>query len=206
MCSGCVSAAPSATSITTPSVIIALLSATIGSELPDVEQLRLQRGIAGFQHLAQRADANARFEPGRHRTVSARTTPSTSTSRRAPAIACSFERGAGARQRRRIRRRRQRQHLAHQHAQIGIFPVLDPPMRQARALVSLERLPARIGDLARAGQPVPRDGEDIAQRASGFGFRQYNVHHQIRFSVRPRLRTARSRKPRAPAPVPCRRF
>ena len=87
---------------------------------------------------------------------------------------------AGALQRRRIGRRRQRQHFAHQHAQIGVFPVLDPPVRQTDALVGLERLPAPVGNLARARQPVARDREDVAQRASGFGLCQYNVHHKIR--------------------------
>ena len=73
------------------------------------------------------------------------------------------------------------------------------------ALVGFERLPPEIGDLACAGQPVTRDGEDIA-RARG-RFRSWPVlrSSQNPFSLRPRLRTGRSRKLPAPAPVPCRR-
>ena len=122
---------PSAISITTPSVIIALLSATIGIGIVGREQLRLQRGVAGLQHLAQRADAEALSEPASSDSFGANT-PSTSTSRRTPSTACSFSGRRRALQRRRIRRRRQRQHFAHQRAQIGVFPVLDPPVRQAQ--------------------------------------------------------------------------
>ena len=53
-------------------------------------------------------------------------------------------------------------------------------MRKAGVLESIERLPARIGNLACAWQPIARDGECIAQRASGLGFCKYKVHHQIR--------------------------
>ena len=77
-------------------------------------------------------------------------------------MACKFQGGGSVLQRRGIGRRRQRQHVAHQHAQIGVFPVFDPPVRQAEPRIGIERLAPEIGDLARAGQPVPRDGEDIA--------------------------------------------
>ena len=50
------------------------------------------------------------------------------------------------------------------------------------ALLGDQRLPPVIGDLACARQQVPCDGDDIAQRASGFGFGQYYVHCKIRFN------------------------
>jgi len=40
-----------------------------------------------------------------------------------------LQRVAGVRQRRRVRGRRQRQHFARQHAQVGVFPVLNTPVR-----------------------------------------------------------------------------
>ena len=123
------------------------------------EQLRLQRGIAGFQHLAQGADSRPFSRPPSSDSCGANT-PSTSTSLRTPVDRMQLQAPPRPRQRRLIRRRRQRQHLAHQHAQIGVFPVLDPPVRQAGALISLERLLPRVGDFAAAGQPVARDGED----------------------------------------------
>ena len=167
------------------------------------EQLRLQRGVAGLQHFAQRADGKPLLQPvqfGKLRREHAvhQHQPAHALDRLQLHGRCSpLQRG-------RIRRRRQRQHLAHQRAQIGVFPVLDPPVRQARTLIGLERRASRLGDLAGARQPVARDGEAVAQRASGLGLCQSNIHHES--LVRPRLRTGRSRKPRAPAPVPCRRF
>ncbi len=59
-------------------------------------------------------------------------------------------------------------------------------MRQPGALVRLQRLLARLGDVAGARQTVARDGERIAQRSlclcvsSYFSFYQCNVHTQIR--------------------------
>src|SRR5438045_9022873 len=89
--------------------------------------------------------------------------------------------GGGARQRRRIGLGRERQHFAHQRAQVSVFPVLDPPVREAKALVTLESLPPQLGDFAATGQPVARDGESIAQRTFSICLCQYNIHHDIRF-------------------------
>ena len=96
ICSGCVSAAPSATSITTPSVIIALFSATIGCRryraravAPAAWRRRppAPRAACGCRSPFSRPPISDRFGAN---------TPSTSTSRRAPSIACSF-RAAAAR-------------------------------------------------------------------------------------------------------------
>ena len=95
----------------------------------ECEQLRLQRGVARFQHLAQRTNLQALFEAAslgqlwREHAVD-----QYQTARAFDPV--DLERSFGARQRRRIRCRRQRQHFAHQRAQIGVFPVLDPPVRQ----------------------------------------------------------------------------
>ena len=135
----------------------------------------MERGIAGFQHFAQRADAKSAFKIvglGQFWREHAVHQHQPAHARDRMQLQC----GAGALQRRRIRRSRQRQHLAHQHAQIGVFPVLDPPMRQACALVSLERPLPDIGNLARARQPIARDGESVAQRASGFVLCHCNIH------------------------------
>jgi hypothetical protein len=53
-------------------------------------------------------------------------------------------------------------------------------MRQAGALEGIERLPADIGNLAGAGQPVTRRSKYALHRASASGLCQNNVHHKIR--------------------------
>ena len=59
----------------------------------------------------------------------------------------------GARLRGRIGRGRQRLCLAHQRAQIGVFPFLDAAMRQALLGEQVERRLALRGDRVVAGQP-----------------------------------------------------
>ncbi len=132
-------------------------------------------------------------------------TPSTSTTRRTPCDGVKLQGGGRALQRRGIRRRRQRQHLAHQHAQIGVFPVLDPPVRQAQR-ARRHRTPAvvSIGDLACAGQPGSATAR-ISLEAWAVSVLASTTFITKSVSLRPRLRTGRSRKLPAPAPVPCRR-
>ncbi len=139
----------------------------------------MQCGIAGFQHVAQRADAEAFSKTSHLGQFWRKYAVDQHQPTRAP-DGVKLQGRARARQRRRVRRRRQRQHLAHQQAQIGVFPVLDAPVREANTLVSLECLPPVISDLACARQPILSDGEDIAQRVSFFGFGQYYVHYKIR--------------------------
>ena len=143
------------------------------------EQPCLQRGVAGEQRLAQRMNGQAFFQAAglgkrwREHPVD----------QHQPAHAVDrmqLQGGSCARKRRRIGCCGQRQHLAHQRAQIGVFPVLDPPVRQANARIGIERQPPLFGDLAGARQAVAREAERIAQRVSGIGFCQCNVHHQIR--------------------------
>jgi hypothetical protein len=84
-----------------------------------------------------------------------------------------------------------RKHLAHQCAQISVFPFFDPPVRQTRALVVLERSLAHLRDRALARQPVARGREDIACRACGVGFCQCKIHHQIRLNSVAKARRSR---------------
>ena len=70
--------------------------------------------------------------------------------------------------------------------------------RKPRSAAGAPRRPCRCPAAGRARR------QSVAQRASGFGLCQCNVHHD-RSRVRPRLRTGRSRTLRAPAPAPCRR-
>ena len=168
------------------------------------EQLRLQRGIVRFEYLTQRADADVLSQKRRRKSFGANT-PSTSTTRRTPAMACSFRAVAarfsaaasGAAASGSTSRISTRRSVYFQSS----IRRCGRPSR----VIGIERLAPEIGDLACAGQPVPRDGEDIARGVGGFGLGQYYVHHKIRISLRPRLRTGRSRKLPAPAPVPCRR-
>ena len=167
------------------------------------EQLRLQRGVAGLQHFAQGADGQPLLQPvqfgklWREHAVHQHQ-PARALDRLQLHGRCSPLQRSG------IRRGRERQHFAHQRAQIGVFPVLDPAVRQAHTVIGLEGGASRLGDLAGARQPVARDGKAVAQRASGLVLCQSQIHHNP--LVRLRLRTGRSRKPRAPAPDPCRRF
>ena len=168
------------------------------------EQLRLQRGVAGLQHLAQRADAEPLFQTVQF----GKFWREHAIDQHQPAHAVDrlqLQGRGSPLQRSGIRCGRERQHFAHQRAQIGVFPVLDPPVRQARRAHRPRRLPSAPRRPCRARQPVARDGEAVAQRASGLVLCQSNIHHKS-VRVRLRLRTGRSRKLRAPAPDPCRRF
>ena len=204
ICSGCVSTTPLAISITTPSVIIALLSATIGLALSGVNSCGLQRGVAGFQHVAQGADGKALLQPiqfgklWREHAVHQHQ-PARALDRLQLHSRCSPLQRSG------IRCGRQRQHFAHQRAQIGVFPVLDaagaagPHGHRPRRRHFAPRRPCRCPAAGRARRR--------SCRSARVRSRSLPKPNSSRIpSVRLRLRTGRSRKPRAPAPDPCRRF
>ena len=137
------------------------------------EQLRLQRGIAGFQHLAQRADADVLFQD---RPSLGKFWREHAIHQHQPAHALDgvqLQGGGGALQRRGIRRAAP---AAAPRASARADRCISSPRSAGAAGPRAHRLrtPAasRIGDLACARQPVARDGEDIAQRASGFGLCQ----------------------------------
>ena len=75
---------------------------------------------------------------------------------------------ARALERRRVRFSRKRKRLAHQRAQVGIFPFLDPPMRQTLFGEYVESRIAPRRDRVVAGQPIARLREGLCQR----GFRR----------------------------------
>ena len=160
-------------------VIIALFSATIASTFAGREQSRLQRRVAA--HPAPRAASGCRGPvPGwPHRKA-----------RRENAI--HQHQPAHAVDRMQLQ--------AAPHAPAPPHQALRPaaaPRASARAdrcissprsagaagqcaSIGLERLPARSATLPAPGRRSPRGPKRLAQRASGFGFCQCNVHHQIR--------------------------
>ena len=152
---------------------------------------------AAIQHLAQRLDPEAVLEILQVRQLR-HEKPSTSTSLRTPLIACAFRplrphRGGL------IRRRRLRQDLAHQGAKIGVFPVLDPPVRQPPPLIAVE------SELTRA-RHLPAPGSRLhASAKDSLSVRLASVFATATFIRQPHPRTGHSRTPRVPAPVPCRR-
>ena len=86
------------------------------------------------------------------------------------------QRGARSLDRIRVRRRRERQDLAHQRAQVGIFPFLDPAVREPCAFEVFKSLAARFGDLARTRQALARDRKHAGYSAFRLGLCQSNVH------------------------------
>ena len=118
------------------------------------------RRVAGRQRLRHRADGETGLKPGeigqfRHEGA---------VDQNDAAAFDGGERRAGilrARLGGRIRRRRERLRVAHQRAQVGVFPLLDPPVRQPGRLEALERGFARRD---RAGQLALRGGERRRQR------------------------------------------
>ncbi len=108
----------------------------------DAAETLQHRGIALRQGLGQRADGKTRLKRGKIGQIGANT-PSTITIRRAFTAARKAPADFAVELRRRIRRRRQRLGIAHQRAQVGIFPFLDAPVRQALA-------PRRRGRRSRA--------------------------------------------------------
>ncbi len=79
---------------------------------------------------------------------------------------------------------RQRLRLAHQRAQISVFPLLDAPVRQTFRVETLERILAQRGDRALAGQRGARRRKGCAQRLLGRGLRGAYFHvHQAASSA-----------------------
>ena len=135
------------------------------------QQLGLQRGFAGFQNAAQSTDGNPLLQPVQigkfwHEHAVHQYQPARALER------LQLHRRRSPRQRGRIRRRRQRQ-----RAQIGVFPVLEPAVRQANTVICLEGGASRLGNPARARQPIARDRKAVAQRASGLILSQSQIHH-----------------------------
>ena len=137
----------------------------------DLAQPLRHRRVAGRQGLRHRADGQPGFEPGE---VGQFRHEGAVDQHDAPAFD-GGERRAGilrARLRGRVRRRRQRLGVAHEGAQVGVFPFLDPPVRQPGDLEPLER-----GFAQRRGarQAALRRGEGGAQGRFSRGLDRPNV-------------------------------
>ncbi len=88
--------------------------------------------------------------------------------------------GFGARLGGRIRRRGQRLGVAHQRAQVGIFPFLDAPVRQSAGIEAAESAVAQGGDRPAPGQLLFHRGKRIRERKLGRGFQGFHVDiHRI---------------------------
>ena len=72
----------------------------------------------------------------------------------------------------------QRAYVSHQRAQIGVFPLLDPPARQAGVVELPERRLAQRRDLAVAGQLGLRRGIGLRERQLGTGLhvKDFGIH------------------------------
>ena len=103
-----------------------------------------------------------------------------------------------------VRRSRQRLGVTHERAQVGVFPLLDAPVRQPLGIEVAERGLAQRRDAVTAGQPVLDGGECLRERLLGTGLHlaDFGVHRGL---TPPLRHTARSRWLRARAPAPCRR-
>ena len=103
---------------------------------------------------------------------------------------------------RRHRRARERLGVAHQRAQVGVFPLLDAPVRQARRGEALERgLAQRRGarQPAFAGLPLGRE------LLLGGGLHQGRLRPSCLIHAACVLELRVAARPRARAPAPCRR-
>ena len=191
--------APSATRITAPSPISAVLSATAASSVSKVLPTWLHLRIAFGERVCHAADGQARFG----RQIGQLRREGAVDEHQPPAIDAGKDarRLLGARLGRRIGRRRQRIGLAHQRAQIGVFPFLDAPVRQAGGVETRERRPRaawRRRPCPAACRVRPRKRRRSACSA------EVLIARTSAFITPPRPRIARSPWPRARAPAPCR--
>ena len=201
---GRASAAPSATWITAPSPMNAVLSATatssVGTSLP---RCATRCGSPAASRLRHRADGEARFQIGkigefRHEgAIDEHDRARLDRSERG-------DRLPGARLRGRIGHARERLGVAHERAQVGIFPLLDAAVRQPFGLEAPESIFAQRSDRRRARKRALHRGEIRRQRGFGRSLDRadLDVHRNL---TPPRPGIARSRWLRARAPAPCRR-
>ena len=134
----------------------------------DLAEMREQRGSPAASASAIERMVRPGSRPARSDS-SGTNAPSTKTMRRA---SIEREHGAGvfgARLRGGVGRARERLGLAHQRAQVGVFPLLDAPVRQALGLEAAERGLAQRRDRARARQRALGRGEARRQRGLGRG-------------------------------------
>ncbi len=137
--------------------------------------MRRDQRVALGERLGQRADGQARLR----RQVRQLRHEGTVDEGELAAIDTGEDlaRFLGSRLSRRIGWRRQRMGLAQQRAQIGVFPLLDAPMRQPTCVETLESVVAqrRHRALARQVRACRRKGR--AQRLLGGSFHCSHVSH-----------------------------
>ena len=123
----------------------------------DPPELPNDRRVAGRQRLRHRADGETRLDP---REVGQFRHEGAVDQHDAPALDRGERRAGilGARLRGRVRRRRERLGVAHQRAQVGVFPFLDPAVRQP--VVS-----NRLNAVSRS-RPCPRRAAPLRRRES----------------------------------------
>ena len=139
--------------------------------------MRVERRIAVGQRLGERADRKPRLQGGNVGQFG----NEGAVDKNQPARFDIAEQGAGRFRPRfcgGIGRRRQRLCLAHQRAQIGVFPVLDAAMRQAGLGEHVEGRRALRRDRAIAGQPPARLRKGLRQRGlrRGLDDGDFGVH------------------------------
>ena len=148
--------APAAMRITAPSPISAVLSATAAS----LAGASLPRWAASVGSPLDSASASEpTVSPGSKAGNVGQFGDERAVDKHQPARFDVAEQGAGRLRPRLgggIGRRRERLGVAHQRAQIGVFPVLDAPVRQAGLGEHVERRRALRRDRAIAGQPPAR--------------------------------------------------
>ena len=115
----------------------------------ELSQMRNEMRIAGSEPLRHRADGEAGFQVGQigefRRKDAIDEDDSARLDRREHG-----HRLPGARLRRRIGRVRERLGIAHERAQVGIFPLLDPAVRQPFGFEAMEGSFAQRGHRSRA--------------------------------------------------------
>ena len=201
---GRASAAPSATWITAPSPMNAVLSATatssVGTSLPRWARRcgSPPASRCAIEPMVRPVSRSARSES------SGTKAPSTKTIARASIEGERGDRLPGARLRGRIGHARERLGVAHERAQVGIFPFLDAAVRQPFGLEPPESVFAQRSDRRRARKRALHHGEIRRQRGFGRSLDRADlgVHRNL---TPPRPGIARSRWLRARAPAPCRR-
>ena len=169
--------APLAMRMTTPSPISAVLSATAASSVANVLPTCCATSaspVASACAIEPMVSPGSGFKSDKFRRENA------IDEHQPPAIDAgeNVARRLGVRFRRRIGRRGKRIGLAHQRAQVGVFPFLDAAMRQALLLELLERVRAQRRQRALAGQLAARRLIGSGQRLLGVGLdgADFGVH------------------------------
>ena len=141
-------------------------------------------GPIASDHSSASASASEPIVKPRFQSRRCRTTPAQTRRRRTRAGGDSTSPshcagGFRARLRRGVRRARERLGVAHERAQVGIFPVLDAAVRQAFPGEHIESGGTLLGDRAAAGQPRARLRKFLRQRRLRGRLYDFHFSHGI---------------------------